>query len=234
MLKDDARTRVSAITLADGRAAVVKEYREGGLARRLEDLVRPASPLREWDAAQELARRGVAAPAVWALARPAPLAAGSAFVVLEAITDAEPVNRFVLRRCAGDAARALRLRLVDDVAAWLRALHEGGVEHRDLKGSNLLVRERESGFDLFIVDLAEVRFSKRVRESHRLEALAQLNASMPLAVQRSERLRFLAHYAPGAGRAERARLFRAVDRLTRVRGCVWEAGYTGRELADPR
>ena len=234
VLKDDVRTRVTWVALTDGRPAIVKEYRAGGLARRLEDLVRPAAALREWRAAHELARRGVAAPAAWALALPAPLAAASAFVVLEAITDAEPVNRFVLRRCAGPAERALRLRLIDAVAERLRSLHERGVEHRDLKGSNLLVRLRGADFELFLVDLAEVRFSRRVGEAHRLEALAQLNASLPLAVGRTERLRCLTRYAPSASRAERARLFRAVDALTRARKCVWDPGYAGRELADPR
>jgi tRNA A-37 threonylcarbamoyl transferase component Bud32 len=232
VLKDDVRTRVTSVSLVDGRVAIVKEYRAGGLARRLEDLMRPAAALREWRAAHELARRGVAAPAAWALALPAPLAAASAFVVLEAI-HAEPVNRFVLRRCAGSAERALRLRLIDAVAERLRSLHELGVEHRDLKGSNLLVRERGMELELFLVDLAEVRFSRRVSEAHRLEALAQLNASLPLAVGRTERLRCLARYAPSASRAERARLFRAIDALTRARNCVWDPGYAGRELADP-
>lgn len=232
VLKDDLRTRVSAITLVDGREAVVKEYRAGDLARRLEDLVRPAAALREWRAAHELARRGIAAPHAFALALPAPLEAASAFVVLEALAGAEPVNRFVLRRCTG-TARARRLRLIDAVADWLRTLHERGVEHRDLKGSNLLVREDGERFELFLVDLAEVRFPRRVREARRLEALAQLNASVPLAVGRSERLRFLARYAPTASRAERARRFRALDRLTRARKCVWDPGYAGRELRDP-
>jgi tRNA A-37 threonylcarbamoyl transferase component Bud32 len=234
VLKDGVRTRVSWVALADGRAAVVKEYRAGGLARRLEELVRPAPALREWRAAQELARRGVPAAAAWALALPRPLAAASAFIVLEALVDAEPVNRFVLRCCAGAAERSRRLRLVEAVADWLRSLHERGIEHRDLKGSNLLVRERGSRFELLLVDLARVRFPRRVRMAHRLEALAQLNASLPLAVGRTERLRFLARYAPAASRAERARLFRAVDALTRARKCVWDPGYAGHELADPR
>jgi tRNA A-37 threonylcarbamoyl transferase component Bud32 len=233
VLKADARTRVTAIPLEQGSERIVKEYRAGGLARRLEDLVRPAAALREWRAAQQLALRGVPAPAAFALLLPAPLAAGSAFVVLEAIAGAESVNRYVLRRCVGAAARERRLRLLDAVADHLRSLHERGIEHRDLKGSNLLVRERGSGFELFLVDLAEVRFSARVGEAHRLEALAQLNASMPLAVRRSERLRFLARYAPGASRQERARWFRAVERLTRARKCVWDPDYAGRELGDP-
>jgi tRNA A-37 threonylcarbamoyl transferase component Bud32 len=232
VLKDDARTRVSEIALADGRAAIVKEYRPGGLARRLEDVVRPRSALREWRAAHELAQREVAAPAGWALVLPAPLAPRSAFVVLEAIAGAEPVNRFVLRRCAGADGRARRLRLADALAAYLRTLHARGVEHRDLKGSNLLVRERSDAFEFFLVDLAEVRFPRRAREGPRLEALAQLNASMPLAVGPGERLRFLARYAPDASRAERARLFRVIDRLTRARKCVWDPGYAGRELVD--
>jgi tRNA A-37 threonylcarbamoyl transferase component Bud32 len=144
------------------------------------------------------------------------------------------VYRFVQRRCAGAAERSLRLRLVETVADWLRGLHERGIEHRDLKGSNLLVRECGTGFELFLVDLARVRFGRRVSEARRLEALAQLNASLPLAVARTERLRFLARYAAAASRAERARLFRAVDALTRARKAVWDRGYAGRELADPR
>ena len=233
VLKAGARTRVTAIVLSDGTERVVKEYRAGGFARRLEDWLRPASALREWRAAQRLEGRGVAAPAALALVLPAPLSAGSAFVLLEAIAGAEPVNRYVLRRCVGAAARARRLRLADAVADHLRSLHERGIEHRDLKGSNLLVRERGAGFELFLVDLAEVRFSRHVGEAHRLEALAQLNASMPLAVRPTERLRFMARYAPGASRRERARWFRAVDRLSRARKCVWDPGYAGRELIDP-
>jgi tRNA A-37 threonylcarbamoyl transferase component Bud32 len=228
VLKDGERTRLSLVTLADGRALCVKEYRPRPLARRLEDLLRPAAPLREWRAAAELARRGVAAPAALALSLPAPLGAGPAFVVLEAITDATPVNRYALR-----ATRAKRRRLLDAVADWLRALHARGIAHGDLKGSNLLVRERGDGFELLPVDLAALRFRRRLCEASRLEALAQLNASTPLAVTRAERLRFLARYAPDAGRAERARLFRSVERLSRARGCVWDPDYAGRELADP-
>jgi len=210
----------------------VKEYLAGRLARRLGHLLRAAPPLREWRATHQLALRGVAAPSALALVLAAPLAAASSFVLLEAIA-AEPVNRYVLRCCVGSAARVRRLRLLDAVADRLRSLHERGIEHRDLKGSNLLVRECDTGFELFLVDLAEVRFSARVTEAHRLEALAQLNASMPLAVRRSERLRFLARYAPGTSRSQRARRFRVVERLTRARNCVWDVGYSGRELTDP-
>jgi tRNA A-37 threonylcarbamoyl transferase component Bud32 len=228
ILKDGERTRLTQIALEDGRALCVKEYRPRSLARRLEDLLRPAPPLREWRAAEALAARGVPAPRVFALVLPAALGAGSAFVVMEAIEGAAPVNRQAL-----GAARAERLRLVDAVAGFLARLHDAGVSHRDLKGSNLLVRERGGGLELFLVDLAAVRCAGSVGEAERVEALAQLSASTPLAVTRAERLRFLARYRPDASRAERARWFRAVEARSRTRGRVWDPDYRGVELRDP-
>jgi tRNA A-37 threonylcarbamoyl transferase component Bud32 len=228
VLKRGERTQLSAVTLADGREVCVKEYRPRPLSRRLEDLLRPAPPLREWRAAEALAQRGVPAPAVHALVLPAPLGAGSAYVVMESIAGAVGVNRHALR-----ATAARRRRLVDAVAAFLASLHARGVSHADLKGSNLLVRERGEDFELFVVDLAAVRCRREVSEAERIEALAQLNASTPLAVTRSERLRFLARYAPGAARAERARWFRAIEVRSRARGCVWDPDYRGFELRDP-
>lgn len=228
VLKRGARTRLTAVTLADGCELCVKEYGPRPLAQRAFDLLRPAPPLREWRAARALAERGAAAPAVHALVRPAPLGAGSAYVVMESLAGAVPVNRFAL-----GAAPPERRRLVDAVAAFVASLHARGVAHGDLKGSNVLVRTRGGALELFLVDLAEVRLRAAVSEAERIEALAQLSASTPLAVTRAERLRFLARYAPGATRAERARWFRAIERRGRARGCVWDPGYEGVELRDP-
>jgi len=229
VLKDGERTRISWLSLPEGRELCVKEYRTRPFARRIEDLLRPAPPLREWRAAHALSRLGVPAPAAHALALPAPLAGGSAFVVLDAIAG-EPVNRYAGRRFARGAERAAKLRFLDALADQLRALHEQGVQHGDLKGSNLLVRERDDGFDFWLVDLAEVRIGARVSRRRRLASLAQLDASMPLAITRSDRLRFLRRYARDAGRDEVLAMFREVDRLSRARKRVWDPGYAGKEL----
>jgi tRNA A-37 threonylcarbamoyl transferase component Bud32 len=228
VLKRGERTLLTAVTLADGREVCVKEYRARRLSRRLEDLLRPAPPLREWRAALALAQHGVPAPAAYALVLPTPLGAGSAYVVMESIGGAVGVNRYALR-----ATAAKRRRLVDAVARFLASVHARGVSHGDLKGSNLLVRERGGELELFLVDLAAVRCGGAVSEAERIEALAQLNASTPLAVTRSERLRFLARYAPEATRAERARRFRAIEAQSRTRSCVWDPDYRGFELRDP-
>jgi len=228
VLKRGDRTRLTAITLASGRELVVKEVLPRSLARRLEDLLRPAAPLREWRAAEALAKLGVPAPRAHALVLPAPLGGGSAFVVLDCIADAIGVNRLALRL---DAKR--RRVLIDAAAAFVSALHDRGIAHADLKGSNLLARERGTAFELFVVDLAELRIGRSVPEAARIEALAQLDASTPLVVTRSERLRFLARYAPGLSRAERARWFRAVAARSRARKRVWDPDYRGVELEDP-
>jgi serine/threonine protein kinase len=122
---------------------------------------------------------------------------------------------------------------VDAVASFVASLHAHGVRHADLKGSNLLVRERGGAFELFLVDLAAVRWGRAPSEPERVESLAQLNASTPLAVTRAERLRFLARYLAGAPRAERARWFRAVETRSQARSCVWDPDYGGVELAEP-
>ncbi len=227
VLKRGDRTQLSVITLADGRELCVKEYRPRSLSRRLEDLLRASAPEREWSAAHELARRGVPAPSVHALVLPAALTGGSAFLVMESIEGAAAVNRF-----ARNAPPRRRRQLVLQVAEFLSALHSQGICHADLKGSNLLVREHGKAFELFLIDLAALRFRESVSETARVEALAQLNASTPLEVTRAARLRFLARYAPTASRAERARWFRAVERRSRTRSCVWDPDYAGVELAD--
>jgi serine/threonine protein kinase len=175
----------------------------------------------------------VAAARVWALALPRPLAARSAFVVQEELVGAVPVNRYVMQ-CGPDSRGWSRRRaLVDAVADWLRALHAGGIEHRDLKGSNLLVREVGGAFELLPVDLAELRIGTSISEARRAEALAQLSASTPLVVSRTERFRFVLRYLAEPTRERGRRLFRSAERLTRKRKCVWDPGYAGRELADP-
>ena len=229
VLKRGDRTQLSAVTLASGRELCVKEYRPRSLARRLEDLVRPAPPLREWRAAEVLAQRGMAAPAVYALVLPAPLGAGSAYVVMESIAAAVGVNRYALRATAAE-----RRRLVDAVATFLASLHARGVSHADLKGSNLLVRERRRRLRAVPGGSrggARPRRGERggahrgARAAERVHSARRDAVRARCASSRATRRRPRAPSAhAGSGRSRRA--------AARA-SCVWDPDYRGFELRDP-
>ena len=96
------------------------------------------------------------------------------------------------------------------------------VFHRDLKASNLFVREMESGgWEFSLLDLAAVRFPRRIRREHKLLNLAQLNSSVPLEVAWTDRMRFLRRLAEREPSLADRSAMAEIARLTRSRRCVW-------------
>jgi 3-deoxy-D-manno-octulosonic acid kinase len=183
LLKDDARARVSAV--ADGpHRAVVKEFRPRGLARALADLVRGSAARRAFRAGHGLRARGVAsaAPLAYLEQRRFGLPLRSV-VVLADLSPAPDGLEAALAAPEATLAALGRLAL---------GLHRRGVDHGDLKCTNvhLVGPDREP----HLVDLEGVRF-RRVTEGARLEALAQLNASLPDSVSAPSRRRAFARYA---------------------------------------
>jgi serine/threonine protein kinase len=85
------------------------------------------------------------------------------------------------------------------LARLLRAMHDRGVSHRDLKAANVLLAR---GAAPVLIDLVGVRTRARLTECQRAKELARLNASFlgSAAVTLADRLRFLRTYlAAGMG-----------------------------------
>ena len=221
-LKRSAETAVTAVDVA-GHSLCVKEFRCRGRLRALKDLVRPSPAWRSWKAGRAMRSLGLPAPRCLAIVlRRAADLAGSSFLVMERLADVLGVDHYVrrqLRAMPFDRRRALVL----EAAALMRRLHEKGVWHSDLKASNLLVRERGEGWEFFLVDLAAVRVGCAVAVRERVKSLAQLHASVPLTVSRTNRLRFFRAYASEAAWAadERA-VFASVAGLTARRTLNWD------------
>ncbi len=92
------------------------------------------------------------------------------------------------RRRTRQAAVALG-RLIGRMHAW-------HIAHRDLKGCNLMLTERNDGVDAYLIDLDGVRVGRRLSFATQARNLARLATSLEAHpwVTRSDRLRFLKAY----------------------------------------
>jgi len=154
---------------------VAKELRRGGLvggiARRT--FLDPRRGWREAEAAETLARRGVATPAVVA-ARSIRLAPG--LFRLELATERV--------RAEGDLLAMLRaLRpdlqiLAAAAGSTLRRAHDAGLRHRDLNAKNLLVPPDAAKAGLVVLDLDRCAVGGPLLREERVAAVARLARSL--------------------------------------------------------
>ena len=225
LAKNDANSRVTIVATRSGREVCVKESCWRGAAHRLKDLFRPAPVLREWINSRRLQEAGV--PAAVSLAvLPASLfqRGSSSFLIQEVICDAERVDVYVFRTSRDrPKTKERKRRLIREFALWLRDLHQREIAHRDLKPSNILVCEEAANWKFYLIDLADISIGRHVSRRLRVLNLAQLNASMPIVVTPTDRLRFLHWYADGIAELEPLqRTWEDALRITRTRRCVWE------------
>lgn len=196
---------------------VVKESIPFGRIGRVKDRLAPRRHDAGYRYAYRLGLEGVATARPFAWIR----RAGRVFTLYADLSDLPRLDH-VVRTLYGVPDREEQGRLRDTVADWLGGLHAGGVYHGDLKGSNVLVRRLETGFELPLIDTDRVRFlSQPVDDRRREKNLAQLAASMPISVTPSERLRWYRRYVRIATtqRKERAvvrKVAAAVATKTRV------------------
>jgi tRNA A-37 threonylcarbamoyl transferase component Bud32 len=184
VLKSDRRARISRVASGE-RRVVVKESAPRGLARSLADALRGSPGRRAWRAGHGLRARGIGAalPLAFLEERRFGLPSRS-LVVLEDLRPAPD---------ALEASRSEPEAVVDALARLAVRLHRRGVDHGDLKCTNVHLLG-PAPFRAELVDLEGVRFRSRVPEAARIEALAQLNASLPDAIPAELRRRAFARY----------------------------------------
>lgn len=133
----------------------------------------------------------------------------------------------LVRRLYGSGARREQARLRAASADWLADLHARGVYHGDVKALHVLVEGGLGAPRFVLIDTDRLKLlGARVSASRRLKNLAQLDASIPVNVTRTERLRWWRRYAErlGAGdlepQVERRRMRRLGALLARKRRVV--------------
>jgi tRNA A-37 threonylcarbamoyl transferase component Bud32 len=185
VLKDDGRSRISAISDGSLRA-VIKESPARSPGRALADALRGSAGRRAWLGGHGLEARGIGAarPLAYLERRRLGLPVTS-LVVLEDLRPAEPADTSTLEPSA----------VVLACGRLAQALHRRGVDHGDLKASHIYVRAHADGIATGLLDLDGVRFHGRLTEARRLRALAQLNASLPDAFPDAARRTAFRRYA---------------------------------------
>jgi hypothetical protein len=187
VLKRDHRARVTAVE-AQGHRIVVKQVMKGGLRKRVADLFRGSPGRRAWVAGHGLLARGI--PAATPLAFVERRRFGSVIesaVMLEDLRPAKAASQLDDLH-EGDAT-ALLCRLAID-------LHSRAVRHGDLQASHIFVSGGQDGPRAALIDLEGVRFRRHLSQRSRIQALAELNASLAdAALPPAERMRAFARYA---------------------------------------
>lgn len=172
--------------------AILKRFHRPRAIDPLLARVRPSPALRSWVNGHALVERR--------LPTARPLAVGrtrhnETFLVTEFIDDAVELSKWIedIHRCRHDAAREQLRGMIPNVARAIRALHERGLSHRDLKAANVLIAP---GSRVWFIDLVGVRRQSFVPRETRAANLTRLNASFVAhaLMTRTDRLRFLRSY----------------------------------------
>ena len=228
MVKIDHKTRVSLVEVPTAQGAVkvcVKEYNGRPLIHNLRNLFTWRPTVRSWYCANALSVRGIDVATHLAARLPRnPLSSRSSYVIAAEIEEAKGFRDFVSANFANSEATASRRAFAAAVGRHFQRLHRMGVFHRDLKTTNILVVGEATGpWAFYVVDLDRVRFGRSLSRRRRARNLAQINASTPLVMSATDRLRFYHAYQGSDSWSEAGKAFiREVIEQTRQRTCVWE------------
>ncbi len=169
----------------------VKEFRRPRPRQRLEDGLRGSPARRAWLGAHACLARGLATPRPFGILE----GRGRCWLVAEYLADAASLRDWIAdHRPARDAEERRRWRaLLDATAVFVARLHRHRLRHRDLSAKNLLVRPREDGFELALIDLSDLRLGRAPGRRFKIRNLGQL-AQTPVPPSRSDALRFWRRY----------------------------------------
>ena len=183
------RARKGIVTLHGD--VVVKEVRPADWFGRVRDFVAPDRHRTAYVHAHQLDVVGVKSAKPMAYVR----RGNRTFSLFEDLSRLERLDHLA-RRLFRLQTRADRRRLLHESADWLARLHQSGVYHGDVKGINVLVDTKQRRWSFHLIDTDRCRFfDQPVDERRRIKNLAQLAASIPVVVTKTDRLRWFRRYA---------------------------------------
>lgn len=193
-LKDSRSSQVVEFE-SRGRLLILKRFRVTNRKKPWLRHLRHSAAIRSWIYGHGLRERCLPT------ARPLLVlqhSSGEEFLLTEKIENAIELHQFIQQwasRSFADRSRTLSARSLA-LARLIRALHDRGIAHRDLKAANVLTSAAAGDARFWFIDLVGVRRFRHVGWRRRALNLARLNSSFAAQslVSCSDRLRFLLAY----------------------------------------
>ncbi len=188
------------LTLADRTIPVaVKRLRPKSLGKALGLLFRRGRAPEAWYRGHALLARGIPTARPLVVYQPAGAKLfREGFLLTEWLTGAQDMHLYgwdLATRAPRERTRRARAAAAV-LGRLVGRLHDQGFQHRDLKGNNLLLRDRGEDVEAFLIDLDGLRQRRRVPFAACTKGLTRLavSAEMHPWLSRTDRLRFLQAY----------------------------------------
>lgn len=180
-----------------GLICYIKHNLVPDLATRTRLLLFQTKARKEFHLARKVAERGIATYQVLAVGETKGILGGESFLITRNLEETEQLNLFLLQTLPAmppaEQAR-WRQRLARDLGAWVAALHEAGVAHRDFHLANILIRRDGEALSFFLIDLDHVRLRGPLNWRQSRDNLIVLNRWFLVHASRPDRLRFWNSY----------------------------------------
>lgn len=191
LVKDGSGVVISLLKEGDQRV-VVKELHTVTFWSGIKELFRHSKGRKAWVSGNGLMVRGVATLKPLGLAEErSRLGLKKSFFVMEALEKGQELDRYLWNGFQDVFRKRL---FIKTFAQWLAHLHKLNIYHQDMKACNILVSKNGDHWNFHLLDLEDVRLDRKVTEKEVFENFLQLNTSIPRAVTKTDRLRFLKEY----------------------------------------
>jgi tRNA A-37 threonylcarbamoyl transferase component Bud32 len=204
----------------EGGMICVKQFRNLRFWDIFKSRFRTSKGLKAWVGGNGLRARGIPSLNPLALVEKRDwLGLRESFFLMEALENGQELDRYIFE---GLKDFRKRRHFIQIFSQWLSRFHQTGLYHRDMKTCNLLISEIGGTWTFHLLDLEDLLLDENVKEKKLFKSFLQLNTSIPKAISRADRLRFLKGYTSVRPIIRDEKVFiRQLIQKSRERGIVY-------------